>query len=96
MLLKVGKADNLHTAMGTGTRLHLLPMSSCNCVPVQGGAAVSHLVVMMMDVMMVVMMMMDVRMVVMMVMDVMMVVMVLRCLTTLSLLGNCRLHGRHS
>ena len=62
MLLKAGKADNLHTAMGTGTGLHLLSMSSCNCVPVQAGAAVSHLVVMMvvmmMDVMMVVMTMM--------------------------------------
>ena len=82
MLLKAGKADNLCTAMGTGTRLHLIPMSSCNGVPVQAGAAVSHLVVMM-----VMMMMVDVMMV---------VVMVLWCLTTLSLLGNCRLHGRHS
>ena len=86
MLLKVDKADNLCIAMGTGTRLHLLPMSSCNLVPVQAGAAVSHLVVIMMVMMMVVMM----------AMDVMMVVMVLRCLTTLSLLGNCLLHGRHS
>ena len=85
MLLKVGKADNLCIAMGTSTRLHLLPMSSCNSIPVQAGAAVPHLVVIMMMVTKVVMMM-----------DVMMVVMVLQCLTTLSLLGNCLLHGRHS